>query len=122
MSRRCLFFLLPLTALMLMGCPVSPGIPVSEITVSIDQNSYYNINPIPVNGMLQLQAEIFPEEAGKSGLVWSSDDEVCASVDEDGLVTGLAASVTVIIRATSISSGTFGVLKVTVRLIKKIGK
>ena len=120
MSRRCPFFLLPLAALILMGCPVFPGIPVSEIVIYIDQESEYNVNPIPVGGLLQLEAGILPLEASGSRLVWSSGE--CASVDDDGMVTGLAAANPVIIRATSVSNGAFGEIKITVTPVKDVEK
>jgi len=72
--------------------------------------------------LLQLRAEILPVEASDIRLLWSSEDEECASVDQDGLVTGLAAASSVIIRATSVSSGAYGEIEVTVRQIKDYSK
>ena len=57
--------------------------PVSRISVTLPVRS------IPVGGSAALQAEITPANASVPRIAWSSADERIATVDENGVVTGL---------------------------------
>ena len=61
-------------------------------SVSID-NDYLTVE---VGENLQLTATVIPEDAKYNGIVWSSDNESVATVDENGLVAGIATGTAVI--------------------------
>lgn len=50
---------------------------------------------------IQLSAEILPENATEKTIIWTSDNEACASVSENGLVTAKKETASVKITATS---------------------
>ncbi|QCW99782.1 DUF5011 domain-containing protein [Aggregatimonas sangjinii] len=75
---------------------VVQDISVSNIVVSQE-------NPDANGAIRQLIATVLPENASDSSVNWISDNPTIASVDENGLLTGLTAG-TVIITATSVSN------------------
>lgn len=60
-------------------------IPVTGIIISETQAEIQN------KGALQLYAEIVPEDASNKNVIWSSSDENVATVDENGVVTGVSS-------------------------------
>ena len=70
-------------------------IPVTSIVVSQQ-------DPEAQGAVRQLIATVLPEDATDPGVTWASSDTEIATVDENGLLTGLAAG-TVTITATSVS-------------------
>ncbi|WKX76127.1 Ig-like domain-containing protein [Zobellia laminariae] len=70
-------------------------IPVTGITVSQE-------NPGATGTERQLLAAVLPEDATDPSVTWSSSDDTIASIDENGLLTGLSAG-TATITATSVS-------------------
>ncbi|MBU2946338.1 PKD domain-containing protein, partial [Zobellia uliginosa] len=70
-------------------------IPVTGITVSQE-------DPGATGTERQLLATVLPEEATDPSVTWSSSDDTIASIDDNGLLTGLSAG-TATITATSVS-------------------
>lgn len=77
---------------------------MANITISLDAGiepedlvviTALNFNPteytVEVAATVQLVLEVEPENASNEGVTYSSDDEGVATVDENGLVTGVAA-------------------------------
>ena len=55
-----------------------------------------NVGRIPVSGTTQLTASVRPSNANDTTVTWSSSDETVATVDQNGLVTGISAGKAVI--------------------------
>ena len=71
------------------------------IEVKIDQTAEDAV--IINNGTLQLTATVYPWGFAKEDVIWTSEDETLATVDENGLVTSVASEdATVKITATSV--------------------
>jgi len=68
---------------------------------------------IAITGQIQLTAEITPSDATSRSLTWSSSNSSVATVDSDGLVSGLKAG-TAIITAESVKWGVTGSCTVNV--------
>ncbi|MBR0514380.1 MAG: Ig-like domain-containing protein [Clostridia bacterium] len=60
--------------------------PVSRISLSVPDDKKI----VPVGEQITVTPAILPEDVSISGLVWSSADEKLATVDQNGVVTGLA--------------------------------
>mgnify|MGYP002582596473 CR=1 FL=1 len=73
---------------------VSDTVAVSSITLK-DQSVR-----IAEGKTFQLEAEVLPENATNKKVNWTSSDETAATVDQNGLVTGIAAGTTVITAVT----------------------
>ena len=67
-----------------------PAAPVNGIILN------KNVGRIPVNGTTQLTAAVRPSNAADTSVTWSSSDETVATVDQNGLVTGISAGKAVI--------------------------
>lgn len=61
------------------------GIPVESVTLDITEAE------LKAGETLQLTATVLPEDAADRSVVWSSGDEAVATVDDNGLVTAVAA-------------------------------
>ncbi len=86
-------------------------IPISEIALnqtSIDGN---------IGDTFQLTASILPENASNKTLIWQSDNESVASVDNNGLVRLLNSGVAMIKASATDGSGTYSECKVTVNKV-----
>ncbi|WP_194524225.1 Ig-like domain-containing protein, partial [Zobellia roscoffensis] len=70
-------------------------VPVTGITVSQE-------DPGATGAQRQLVAAVLPQNATDPSVTWSSGDDTIASIDDNGLLTGLSAG-TVTITATSVS-------------------
>ncbi|WP_437373945.1 Ig-like domain-containing protein, partial [Maribacter litoralis] len=57
--------------------------PVTGVTVSPLSGT------VSLGETLQLAADVQPSDAGDSALLWESSDEAVATVDSEGLVTGI---------------------------------
>ena len=68
---------------------------------------------IPESGTVQLKATVKPETASNKSVTWSSADPTTATVDSNGLVTGVKEGTTTI-TATSVDGSHKGSCKVTV--------
>lgn len=68
---------------------------------------------IKVGETASLTATVTPEDATEQGVIWSSDDENIATVDGNGLVTGVAEG-TVTITVTTVDGGFTAACTVTV--------
>ena len=87
------------------------AVPVENIAVNADSGK----SEIYVGKTLQLTASVFPVNATDPSVSWKSENPEIATVDENGLVTGLAAG-TVLIRAVSVSTDSVaGEYEVTVK-------
>ena len=83
--------------------------PVTKLTVSAPEKTTY------VGGTLALSVAYAPESASIKAVTWSSANEKVATVDENGVVTGVSKG-QVNIRATaSDGSGRYATFQVTVR-------
>ncbi len=86
---------------------------VSAVTDIIVSGEVSQIG-IPSDEPIALTADVYPLLTVNKGVVWSSSDETVATVDQDGLVTGLKVG-TAMIRATSTSqTNVYGEYEVTV--------
>ena len=54
---------------------------------------------LDMKGTFQLNATVYPEDATEQTITWSSSDESIATVDENGLVTGVSEGKATIIAA-----------------------
>ena len=97
-----------------------------------DENMYYNIsltvNAIPVQsitlnessytltveGTLQLTATVNPTNATNSSVVWTSNNDAVATVDENGLVTAVAVGGATITATAADGSNVYGTCTITV--------
>ena len=68
--------------------------PVEEIPVTISLNKTL-MSSLPVGSQQQLEAEVKPEGADVT-VLWVSDNEAVASVEADGIVTGVSVGTAVI--------------------------
>jgi uncharacterized protein YjdB len=72
------------------SCVVTVVIPVSSVSVTPEE-----IN-IAIDATQQLTATILPIDATNKNISWSSDNSAIASVDQNGLVTGVSIGSTVV--------------------------
>lgn len=82
--------------------------PIASVTVSAASNSTF------VGGKLQLRSSVAPAAANPK-VVWSTNDETIATIDENGLLTGVKAG-TVTVTATSAANS---VIKATKEITVK---
>lgn len=78
------------------------GVAVSPTSATID-----------VGATQALTATVSPEDATNKGVMWSSDDPDIATVDSEGVVTGISPG-EVTIRVTTVDGGHFAESKITV--------
>lgn len=89
-------------------------IPAQSVTIDTETDQVY------AGETLQLSATILPAEATYRTLKWTSSDETVATVDKNGLVTGVvndAIHATVTITATSMDGGQTASKQITVNQI-----
>ncbi|WP_437373929.1 Ig-like domain-containing protein, partial [Maribacter litoralis] len=72
--------------------------PVTGVTVSPLSGT------VSLGETLQLAADVQPSDAGDSALLWESSDEAVATVDSEGLVTGIGTG-TATITVTTVDGG-----------------
>ncbi len=80
------------------------GVLVDTITVTAPGD----VNSVDVGETLQLSASVTPEDAENKVVLWTSSDEETATVDENGLVTGVADGVVTIYAAAADDGGAVG--------------
>ena len=83
--------------------------PVTQVKVTGDAKVMY------IGEMLMLNADVSPDTATIKNVVWSSDRPERATVDEYGVVTGLAKGSVVITAKAADGSGRYGTFNITVR-------
>lgn len=83
------FFLTVMAAFMLAGCEPknTDPVPVPVESVTLNETEI----TLLVGEDFQLTAEVLPENADNKTIVWESSDTAIATVDENGLVTAVAA-------------------------------
>lgn len=86
------------------------GVLVETITVTAPGD----VNSVDVGETLQLSASVTPEDAENKAVIWTSSDEETATVDENGLVTGVADGVVTIYAAVADDSGAVGEIELIV--------
>ena len=79
---------------------------------SIELNKYYTT--LERESEVQLIAKSLPEDADDKNVIWSSDNEEIATVDENGLVTAIGVGETVITATAHDGSGVKAECKITV--------
>ncbi|MEQ8472890.1 MAG: DUF5123 domain-containing protein [Marinoscillum sp.] len=84
--------------------------PVTSITVS----SADNVTEIRKGETLQMSASVEPDDADVDSVGWSVNTATVASIDEDGLLTALAAGTVEVKASATDNSFKFGTLSVTV--------
>lgn len=95
---------------LLCAIPEADEIPVGKVNgILLSQT----VVRMPVDGNVQLEARVRPSNAANQKVTWTSSDPAVATVDANGLVTGLTAG-TAVITATSEETGVTGSCKVTV--------
>ena len=77
------------------------------VAQSVTVSQAEGLNAVPVGGQVQLSAVVLPEDTQDKTLVWTSSDEAIASVDENGLVTGIAQGTVTITAACGEATGTY---------------
>lgn len=78
---------------------------VAAQSVAITQEDELDV--VSVGGELQLAALVLPEDASDKNVVWTSSNETVATVDETGLVTGVAMGEVTITAACGEVSATY---------------
>ncbi len=93
------------------------GLPaVESITIATEAGEEF----MPVGEQLQLTAVVLPAEAAAQPLQWLSSDESIATVDETGLVTGVAVGEVEIMAASTDGSNIVASYKLTVLTMDEI--
>ncbi|WP_258105753.1 Ig-like domain-containing protein [Marinoscillum sp. MHG1-6] len=87
---------------------VTVTVAVASVTVSAPDTE------VSVGGTLQLSAITSPGDAADGSVVWSSSDESKATVDANGLVTGVAVGAVDIIATAADGAGASGSVSLTV--------
>lgn len=94
--------------------------PVSDESIHVSGVSVLPEKATVISGKtLQLVATITPPNATEKGLMWSSSDESVATVNVDGLVTGVAAG-TAIVTVTTIEGGFDASCTIVVNITKAV--
>lgn len=88
--------------------------PVAVESVTLNESSA----SVMVGGNLQLTATVAPDNATNKEITWASTNETIATVDQNGLVTGVAVGETTI---TAVADGIYGLCTVTVVAPANIG-
>ena len=85
---RKIGFLIMATCLLMAvsSCNSGDSVKTAVERVSVDKYSVYAF----VGDKIQLNASLYPADASRDGLEWSSSDESVATVDSTGLVSVLA--------------------------------
>lgn len=92
------------------------AVSVIEKIVGAEEIVFTNVtNEVYKTGQLQLTYNILPENHTYSYLTWSSSDESIATVDENGIVTGVKPGQVTITAYTHDKSGTTGSIVLTVK-------
>lgn len=86
--------------------------PVEKITVAPKDGS--TTKEVEAGSTLELTATVEPSTAKDKSVTWTSSDNNIATVDANGVVTGVAAGGPVTITATNAASGVKGTYEVTV--------
>jgi len=74
-----------------------------------------------VNGQLELEAEIFPEEATDKDVLWSVENGTGeAIISDDGILTGVAPGEVTVVASSLDGSGVTGELAITINLVESI--
>lgn len=89
------------------------SIPVASISVQTD-------GVVQAGGTLSLTAAVSPSDATFKGVVWTSSDTSVATVDQNGVVTGVSAGVAAITVTASDGSGVSAACTVTVYAVKEV--
>lgn len=90
--------------------PEAEEVPVTKVNGIILNK---DAGRVAVGGTAQINAQVRPSNAADPSLTWSSSDESIATVDQNGLVTGIAAG-QVDITITSNETGISSICKMTV--------
>jgi len=72
------------------GAAPQAAIPIQKLRLSADRDDMILCDT------LQITAEVYPPDASDPGLLWTSDDETVARVDQNGLVTAVGGGHAVI--------------------------
>jgi uncharacterized protein YjdB len=83
----------------LIGGPVAPAVTSIEVSAAGETD-------IRAFATVQLNAQVYPKYAADQSFEWSSDDEAVATVDANGLVTGIGAGTATITATTNDGSYT----------------
>src|SRR6218665_1617373 len=87
-------------------------------TVTLKKVTSIAITPSPASvaagSTQQLTAAVLPEDAADKGVTWSSSDETKATVNADGLVSGLTTGAVTITATAKDGSGVTGAIELTV--------
>ncbi len=87
------------------------AVPVIEIIITTENNA----EEVEVNGSLQIYAEVLPKDAVNKTIVWSVADGIeGASIDEHGLLTGIAPGTILVQAAANDGSGVYETVEIEV--------
>ena len=87
--------------------PISSSTKDEVKVLGVEVTSENDVTTIKEEQTLQLTAVVYPENANQS-VVWSSSDNLVATVSETGLVTGVSRGQVVITAASSVDSTIVG--------------
>ena len=94
------------------GCSVRPVCAMIYVTSIVLNYSEYLLQGIGNN--IQIEANVFPENAMNKMLTWSSSDEKIATVDANGIVTAVAQGLVTITASSTDGSGILTTCEITV--------
>ena len=91
---------------------VAPYVPgtVTAVTVTSEGDA----TSLAANGTLQLTATVTADGATHNEVTWSSSNELVATVDQNGLVSGVADGSVTITATSSVNTAVFGTIALTV--------
>ena len=82
-----------------------------HVTAAGEQNEIY------VDSVLQMHAEVFPDYALNDTVAWSVDDEMIATIDQNGLLTGVSEGTVTVIASSTDGSTVEGTKDITVSAV-----
>jgi hypothetical protein len=95
---------------------VGEAVVIPDLVTEIAVSSEDDITTIFIDATVQLTAAVTPEEATFTGVIWTSSDETIATVNENGLVTGLTEGVATITAHAIDGSGVSESIAITVEI------
>ena len=85
-----------------------------QIVNTIQITSANGVSEIYVDSTLQMHAEVFPDYALNDSVVWSVDEDNIATIDNNGLLTGISPGTVTVKAAATDGTGVEGTKNITV--------
>lgn len=97
------------------SCKLKVVVPVSKITIKSETEDFI----VREGYIMKLSSTVSPSNASEKGVIWSTSDKSIATVDSDGVVTGVRTGSVVIKAKAKDDSGVIGSAKVEVVNLSK---